>query len=311
MKISAVIPTKNRVQQLIECIKSIVAQSLPPDELIIVDGSDTQEAYLKIKEEFYQEKIKYIYAKLNIAGANPARNIGVRNSSGDIIFFLEDDIVYDKDFIKEIVKVFERDSEKKIGGVMGNVVNTRAPAPKRILRKLYLRKLYANLNLLIEHIFLLPIVGNGGFRASGSPTFIQGAKEIKNVNFLFGGLTAYRKEVFKDLTFDENPNAMLVDDEDFSYRVSRKYQIVYTPYAEVIHNRLSPIGSFSRYTRAKMTVQGRYYMLKKNFPQTLKHTLAFWWSVIGYFLQSIMSMNRENIKGVISGVSDIKRVFIE
>jgi hypothetical protein len=121
-------------------------------------------------------------------------------------------------------------------------------------------------------------------------------------------LTAYRKEVFKDLKFDEDfPNAMFTDDEDFSYRVSRKYRNVYTPHAKLVHNP-SPIGRVNHYTRAKMTVEARYYLLKKNFPRTIKHTLAFWWSVIGYFIQAIMSMDRENIRGVISGIANIKEV---
>jgi GT2 family glycosyltransferase len=297
MKISVVIPTKNRAQELIECIKSVIAQSLPPDELIIVDASDTEEPYLRIREEFHQEEFKYIHAKLNTTSADHQRNIGVRNSSGDIIFFLDDDVVLDKDFIKEIVKVFEKDVEKKIGGVMGNIVNT--PRPKKFKTLL----LYS-----VRRIFLLPVSGTGRFRSSGCPTFAHGGKEIKNVEFLSGGLTAYRKEVFKDLKFDEDfPNAMFTDDEDFSYRVSRKYQNVYTPYARVTHNP-SPIGRVNHRTRARMTIEARYYMLMKNFPRTLKYTLAFWWSVIGYFIQAIMTMDRQNIRGVISGITNIKQV---
>jgi glycosyltransferase involved in cell wall biosynthesis len=49
MRISVVIPTKNRAQELMECIKSIIAQSLSPDEVIIVDTSDTEKTYLKIR----------------------------------------------------------------------------------------------------------------------------------------------------------------------------------------------------------------------------------------------------------------------
>jgi glycosyltransferase involved in cell wall biosynthesis len=292
--------TKNRVQELIGCIKSVIAQSLSPNELIIVDAGDTEKAYLKIKEEFPQDsRFKYIHTK---PALTYQRNIGVRNSSGDIIFFLDDDIVLDKDFIKEIVKVFEKDSEKRIGGVMGNIVNIQRP-------KTMLSKLRANLYLLVRRIFLLPGFGNGRFRSSGCPSFIQDAKEIKNVEFLSGGLTAYRKEVFKDLKFDEDflDVHLYTDDEDFSYRVSRKYRNVYTPYAKLVHNP-SPIGRVSRYIRAKMTVEARYYLLKKNFPRTLKYTLAFWWSVVGYLIQAITTMDKESIKGVISGIANIKKV---
>jgi GT2 family glycosyltransferase len=137
---------------------------------------------------------------------------------------------------------------------------------------------------------------------------LYGAEEVKNVEFLSGGLTAYRREVFKDLKFDEDflDAHLYTDDEDFSYMVSRKYRNVYTPYAKLVHNP-SPIGRVNPYTRAKMTVEARYYLLKKNFPHTLKHTLAFWWSVVGLLVQAMLTVNKENVKGVISGVSDIRK----
>jgi glycosyltransferase involved in cell wall biosynthesis len=300
MRISVIICTKNRAQELTQCIKSVIAQSHSPDEIIIVDASDTEETYLKIKEQFPQDsRFRYVHTK---PALTYQRNIGVRNSSGDIIFFLDDDMVLDKDFIKEIVKVFEKDSEKKIGGVMGDIVNSSKP-------KNILKNIRTNLHVLLTRIFLLPTSGNGRFRSSGCPTFIHGAKEIRNVEFLSGGLTAYRKEVFKNLKFDEDflEAHLYTDDEDFSYRVSQKYQNVYTPYAKLVHNP-SPIGREKHYTRAKMTIVTRYYLLKKNFPRTLKHTLAFWWSVVGYLIQAITTMDKESIKGVISGIANIKKV---
>lgn len=300
MKVSVVICTKNRVQELRQCLKSLIAQSFPPDEVIIVDASDTEDAYLKIKEEF--PRFKYLHTK---PALTYQRNVGVGNSSGDLVFFLDDDIMLDKDFVKEIVKIFEKDSEKNIGGVMGNIINIQKP-------KTMLGKLRANLYLLVRRIFLLPSVGNGRFQSSGCPTFIQDAEEIKNVEVLSGGLTAYRKEVFKDLKFDEDflDAHLYTDDEDFSCRVSRKYQNVHTPYAKLVHNP-SPIGRVSSYIRAKMTVEARYYLLKKNFPRTSKHTLAFWWSVVGYFIQAIAAMDKESIKGLIRGLAVIKRPFIK
>jgi hypothetical protein len=56
-----------------------------------------------------------------------------------------------------------------------------------------------------------------------------------------------------------------------------------------------------------MTIEARYYMRMKNFPRTPKHTLAFWWSVVGLFIQAITTMDKESLKGLISGVTDIKK----
>jgi GT2 family glycosyltransferase len=305
MKVSVVICTKDRVQELVDCVRSVLAQSVSLVEIIIVDASDKDEAYLKIKGEFHQDsRLKYIHST-GSSSLSADRNKGVRNSSGDIILFLDDDTALDKDFIKKIVEVFEEDSEKKIGGVTGNIVNIDRP-------NTFWKKLRANLHLLITRIFLLPTTGNGRFRSSGCPSFLSSSDEITNVEFLSGCCMAYRKEVFRDFKFDEDFPELYTDDEDFSRRVSLKYRNVYTPYAKLIH-KLSPIGSASarrasQYTRSRKTVKSRYYLLKKNFPHTLKHTLAFWWSVVGLLVQATLTVNKENVKGVINGVSDIKRL---
>jgi hypothetical protein len=117
------------------------------------------------------------------------------------------------------------------------------------------------------------------------------------VEFLSGDLTAYRKEAFKDLKFDEYflDARLYTDDGDFSFRLSRKYQNVYTPYARVAHNP-PPIGRVNHRTRAKMRIEARYYMLMKNFPRTPNHTLAFWWLVIGLFIQAITTMDNKVLK---------------
>ena len=58
--ISIIIPTRNRKQDIIECIDSICSQTLLPDELIIVDSSDTSELNSELKKHF-KEKLKIRY----------------------------------------------------------------------------------------------------------------------------------------------------------------------------------------------------------------------------------------------------------
>lgn len=119
LKISVVLATKNRFHDIIKCIESILVQTLLPDEIVIVDASDTQELNSKIKKS-ESEKIKIIYIHTK-AGMTYQWNIGVKNSCGDIIFIFDDDTILKKDF----VNVFENDKERKIGGVCGDVINVK------------------------------------------------------------------------------------------------------------------------------------------------------------------------------------------
>ena len=116
--ISVIIPTKNRPHSVLECVGSVKNQSSQPGEIVVVDGSDEDglEA-LFIKNYGAETRIKYVRS----VGSLPhKRNLGVRKSSGDIVLFLDDDIVLTEDFIKEILSVFNNPNLVGIGCVYGD-----------------------------------------------------------------------------------------------------------------------------------------------------------------------------------------------
>ena len=302
-KISVVIPTKNRFHDIIKCIESILVQTLLPDEIVIVDASDTRKLNSKIKE-FKSMKTKFVYIHTK-AGMTYQWNIGVKNSCGDIVFILDDDTILDKDFIKEIINIFEKDKEKTIGGICGDVITIKNQNHSIIYS--ILATIYRPIGITLANIFFLCKQGNGKFRLSGFSTCLYGTNKIANVECLPGGLTAYRREVFEEFTFDENIRFMA--DAEFSYRVSRKYQNVYTPYAKIVHI-VSPVARENPYLRRKMLIQSYYYHFKKNLPQTFKHKFAFYMSIIGLFVMEIIGMivhlrNADRLRGLKDGLWDI------
>jgi GT2 family glycosyltransferase len=304
-KISVVIPTKNRVQDIIKCIESIMVQTLLPDEIVIVDASDTQELRIEVRHRFTEKlKIIYIHSK---PGLTHQKNVGIGVSCGDIVFFLDDDVILDKDFMKEIVRAFEKDKEKRIGGVHGNIVEVR---DDKSSVNLILREIYAALNATVATAFFLDKKSKTGkFQLSGFPTYAYGINKVVRVECVPGGLTAYRREVLDEFKFDENLQGYSWgEDDDFSYRVSRKYKNVYTPDAKVIHN-CSPVAKDKKSVRMKMMIENHYYLFKKNFPQTFKHKFAFCMSIIGLCLQgTLLAVTRRDIEvleGLIAGVVSI------
>ena len=303
-KISVVIATKNRFHDIIKCMESILVQTLLPDEIVVVDSSDTQELKAKI-EEFKSEKTKFIYLHTK-AGMTYQWNTGVKNSCGDIVFILDDDTILEKDFIKEIVSVFENDKEREIGGVCGNITNI---GNIKNQNRSVMYSIQSAISTILATIFFRNKIGNGKFRLSGFPTYLYGINKVVNVECLPGGLTAYRKEVFKEFTFDENIRFMA--DDEFSYRLSQKYQNVYTPYAKLVHNT-SPIARENTYLRRKLFIESYYRHFSKNLPQTFKHKFAFYMAIIGLFVMEIIGMvvhrrNADGLRGLKDGLLDIKR----
>jgi len=108
MKISVIIPTYNRKDYLENTINSVLNQSWKDGEieLVIVDdcSSDGTEEYIKSLED---KRIKYFKNKIN-KGAAKSRNIGVQNSTGEYIAFIDSDTIWYKDkLLKQIPLLLE------------------------------------------------------------------------------------------------------------------------------------------------------------------------------------------------------------
>ena len=85
--VSAIIPTYNRAQIVCRAINSALAQTYARVEVIVVDDGSTDETVSMLSQ--YQGKIRVI--RQANAGPAAARNTGVRNSSGDLLAFLDSD----------------------------------------------------------------------------------------------------------------------------------------------------------------------------------------------------------------------------
>jgi glycosyltransferase involved in cell wall biosynthesis len=304
-KISVVIPTKNRFQDIIRCIESILIQTLLPDEIVIVDSSDTEGLKSKL-DDLLQDKLtfKYVHRMLTLT---QAKNVGIKESIGDIIVFSDDDMIWDKDYLKEIIRVFNNYPTERIGGVTSNVIFLNEL--KDEVKKIRGIKKFLGFGLhVFAIIFFLPRYGSGCFQPSGMPTTIRNdVDKITKCEFLYGGSMSFRREVITEFMFDENFQGWWAEDDDIAYRVSRKYQNIFTPHAGIVHNDFSPSTSGNKYTTMKAAIESHYYLFKKNFPQDLKHKFAFWWSVEGLFIREGMTMV---VRGDSSGVRGLASGFI-
>lgn len=103
--ISIIIPTYNRSRLIRRTINSLLAQTVLPDEVIIVDDGSTDDTK-SVAEEYIRENpfITYIYAGKN-AGAQHARNIGIKKAKGNYILLFDSDNELYQDYCK-IVKEF-------------------------------------------------------------------------------------------------------------------------------------------------------------------------------------------------------------
>ena len=98
-KVSVVIPSYNYARYLPECIDSVLAQTYPNVEIIVVnDGSTENDAEVARR---YGSKIRLL--DLSNRGQSSARNAGVLCSTGDFILPLDADDCIPPDFLSELV----------------------------------------------------------------------------------------------------------------------------------------------------------------------------------------------------------------
>jgi hypothetical protein len=87
--ISVIVPTRNRPESVARAVRSALEQSLPPHEVVVVvDGPDS--ATVRILEDIDDSRVAILELAEN-GGAARARNIGVSNSTGEWVAFLDDD----------------------------------------------------------------------------------------------------------------------------------------------------------------------------------------------------------------------------
>ena len=95
MNVSAVIPTFNRGHCLLRAINSVLAQTTPVDEIIVVDdGSDDKTYDLLVKSELLDMRgqlpnIRYLYQENK--GVSAARNLGIKEAENEYIALLDSD----------------------------------------------------------------------------------------------------------------------------------------------------------------------------------------------------------------------------
>jgi glycosyltransferase involved in cell wall biosynthesis len=86
--IAVIIPTYNRANTVVECINSVLSQSYPVNEIIIVDDNSSDDTIQRLNR--FKDEIIILHTKSR-SGAQVARNVGIKAAKSEWISFLDSD----------------------------------------------------------------------------------------------------------------------------------------------------------------------------------------------------------------------------
>jgi len=135
MKASIIIPTYNEEDCIERCIKAVLNQNHKDLEVILVDDGSTD----KTAEIAKRYPIKIVKGKHG--GNSAAKNFGWKKAKGDVVIFIDADMVIHPKYVYETLKCYE---DKKIGGTT-HIESRFNKKPSFIARMLTLRKIIGEL----------------------------------------------------------------------------------------------------------------------------------------------------------------------
>lgn len=328
MKFSVIICTYNRPKQVFAILHSIGLQTLSPNEIWIIDGSDDEETEVMVKQASKaNESLFYYRVTKNERGLTKQRNAGLGKISyeSEIVVFLDDDLILEPQFFVEMINGFNDSSIIGSDGLITNENYWTKPSilPKNTLRSVYFDGYILKLGLrdIIRRILgLYPTVIQPGVipKYGHGKTSLPSTGKSYEVDHVMGCCMTFRKNIFEKVKFSEFFEGYgLYEDFDFSVRASKYGKLVTNTAARCEHHH-APGGRPNLYQYGKMVVWNGYYVWRLKHPHPGPKSILKWYSItllllIFRLFNGISGPNRKGavLDGLGRGASLLKLLFIK
>lgn len=185
--ISVIIPTLLE-ERYVATILSRLSKINPKVEIIVVDGG-SEDNTVKIAKRFTEK----VY-RIDERGISKARNYGAKKSCGDLLIFLDADVILPKDFTENVTETFK---DPKVVGATCNIM----PAKPRVIETLF----FLLHNLQIRLWNMLPFSKLKHFR---------------------GEFLVIRKQIFQNIG-GFNETIACLEDYDLACRLSKQGKLAF------------------------------------------------------------------------------------
>ena len=303
--ISVIVVNFNGEDFLKILLPSLLKTNYEKFEIILVDNASSDGSIEYVRYNFKDERIAIVKNDKNY-GPAAARNIGFKRAGGEYIAFLDNDTEVDREWLNELVRVFESDS--KIAVAQCKLLNM-------VERNRF------------DHAgdYLTPL----GFLSERSSQCIDVGQfdAVEDIFSAKSAATMIRSSVYKEIGMFDDSYFIFVEETDFCFRAwLAGYRVVFVPKAIVWHAFNTSFKQEKRYYTSYIT---KFYGCR-NYIMTLLKNLnlanvikilpihIFSWFVLStlFLIQGKIKESFLILKGILWNLSNIKtiikkRIFIQ
>ena len=231
-----------------KCLKSVMAQTCNSKEVIVIDNSESKSVESRFIEKF--PMVKFINPERNLF-YSAAQNLGIKESRGSYILFLNDDAILKEEFISQLIQGMK--NSKDIGMVCGKILRLDG----------------------------VTIDTAGQFLGKERKPIERGWQKKDHgqydcFSYIFspGGVAPlYRREVLEEVALDgeyfDKDFKIFYEDLDLAWRANKfGWRVFYTPLAVAYHQR----GATTQSEKSKSGFLKKYYFA--NLPDNLQFHLV-------------------------------------
>jgi GT2 family glycosyltransferase len=242
--VSVVVLTWNTAQFIERCLESLHWQTYPDVEIIVVDNASSDNTADVVEASGYDGvKLLRLNENLGCAGGN---NAGWRAAQGEVIVFLNPDVVVAPDYLENLIRGLMSDKDAVIAGC----------------------KMYYPNSRVIQH------AGAGGILHPNAMCEHYGNMEedegqyddVREVAFVTGaGIAVWRWFLEEMRGFDEDYYPAYYEETDLCWRARKEgYKVLYIPDAVLYHYESAGLTKLSP-AFYRMFYESRIRFLVKNY----------------------------------------------
>ncbi|HQL74046.1 MAG: Mannosylfructose-phosphate synthase [Planctomycetes bacterium ADurb.Bin126] len=268
--VSVILVTHDRPASLSRAVRSVLAQSRPAAQVVIVNDGDHE-----VSPDLLDEIERSPSALRTVHQDRPclpaARNAGLAAAEADVLLLLDDDHELPRDYLARLAGLYEADPEGAVDAISGLVVEPGRARPSRLWRTMM---------RAAGHLRWRP--RRCVARSRPLPEALQG--RLVATRYLTGGATSMRRAMARSIGYDEGLGGYaLGEDREFSYRATRRFAIYQAPGLLMVHHG-EPSQRPDDRTYGRMIVRNYLRLASRAIEEGCGKWVAVGWNLAGLAL---------------------------